>query len=975
VYEGSARSTLRDPDAVDAADAVEAADAGSGRALIGRSRELASLLAAWRAGGAVTVVEGPAGIGKSRLVRELVAVARGHGAVAWVGRCSATWADTPLRPVREALLGAARSGLRPPPGLRPFVPALARLVPDWAAGPEPGADTSTLVLGEAVLRLLTAFARPGAPALLVVEDVQWIDAESAAVLEYLADNLADAPAAVVATQRTGTRPGPGPRAPHASRLRLGPLAPDDVTALAAALTGAALPAGVAPVLAARSEGVPFLVEELVATAAPGGWEALADVVPGAVTANVEARLDALAPAAATLLRRAATQGRQFDWTVAARAAGIGEPEAAELLRTAVRAQLVDLDGAGFRFHHALTRDAVLAAAGPAEQSVAARETLAALEASDPALPGERCELAAHLAVLAGDDPRAADLLLQAARRAVDQGALAAAEALARRSEALVPAARRADADTLRLRVAALSGRGDEALALGDRVLAAVTEPGARADVHVLLARAALAAGRWTLADEHAAAVRAIRPGDPAWAARAAGLAALAAMGRDDGAAAVELARGALADGRATGQPEVVCEALEVIGRAERSRDVRAAEAAFAEALRVATDAGLAVWRLRALQELGTIDLFETLALDRLQATRRAAQDAGALSLAAVVDLQLAAVHDERGEVAATLECARRCEEASRRWGLATLPMSLTVQAMAHARAGDEAAMRAAAAAARATGHDTANVEIGLWGNTEAIWRIVVGDLRGAAAALDRAMDALRTLSVSALPMPGLWALVRTVLDDGGEAARDEVRSLPADVPVSRATARAADAVALGRRGDRRQAEAVYAEAEAALARFEGGFRTALAALLVAPCAHADGWGDPTAMLREALAVFERADLRALAARARDALRDLGAPVPRRARGGEPVPPALAALGITRREADVLALVAAGCSNKDVAARLVISPRTVDKHVERLLMKARVPRAQLARLAREAGLAVDDPARPAPPTGPRRTLRT
>ena len=63
-----------------------------------------------------------------------------------------------------------------------------------------------------------------------------------------------------------------------------------------------------------------------------------------------------------------------------------------------------------------------------------------------------------------------------------------------------------------------------------------------------------------------------------------------------------------------------------------------------------------------------------------------------------------------------------------------------------------------------------------------------------------------------------------------------------------------------------------------------------------------------------------------------------------------VPPALAALGITSREADVLALVAGGATNREVAERLFISPRTVDKHVERLLQKTGTTRAGLADLA-------------------------
>jgi len=68
-----------------------------------------------------------------------------------------------------------------------------------------------------------------------------------------------------------------------------------------------------------------------------------------------------------------------------------------------------------------------------------------------------------------------------------------------------------------------------------------------------------------------------------------------------------------------------------------------------------------------------------------------------------------------------------------------------------------------------------------------------------------------------------------------------------------------------------------------------------------------------------------------------------------------VPPELAALGVTSREVDVLALIADGLSNKEAAGRLVISVRTVDKHVERLLMKAGTNRAGLIDLATRTGL--------------------
>jgi DNA-binding NarL/FixJ family response regulator len=68
-----------------------------------------------------------------------------------------------------------------------------------------------------------------------------------------------------------------------------------------------------------------------------------------------------------------------------------------------------------------------------------------------------------------------------------------------------------------------------------------------------------------------------------------------------------------------------------------------------------------------------------------------------------------------------------------------------------------------------------------------------------------------------------------------------------------------------------------------------------------------------------------------------------------------VPPSLAGLGVTAREVDVLVGVAEGNTNRQIAERLYISPRTVDKHVERLLLKTGASRRGLAALAREAGL--------------------
>src|SRR5690606_6353750 len=111
-------------------------------------------------------------------------------------------------------------------------------------------------------------------------------------------------------------------------------------------------------------------------------------------------------------------------------------------------------------------------------------------------------------------------------------------------------------------------------------------------------------------------------------------------------------------------------------------------------------------------------------------------------------------------------------------------------------------------------------------------------------------------------------------------------------------------------------------------------------------------GSPPALLA-ALATLDELGARAVAARFRARLREAGVSgVPRGASPATRENPN----GLTSRQLEVLALLAEGLSNADIAARLVISPKTADHHVSAILGKLDVrSRGEAAAAARKLGL--------------------
>jgi DNA-binding CsgD family transcriptional regulator len=969
----------------------------SSRRLVERRAELEALERALERAGegdpTVTLVIGEAGIGKSRLLREAELHARDQDMAVLRGEClRLDGGELPFAPLAALLRDAPPERLEAALSeLGPEVRAeLERAFPHLGAGLPVGGGSAPdrfaqARLFEAIVLLLGALGR-GAPLLVVLEDVHWIDRSTREFVRFLVRGVRRERLAVAISFRTGELGSADPVREMLAELQyhervtlleLAPLGRDGIAAQLEGILGRAPDSSLAAELHERCGGNPLFAEELLSAHRDPGGEKL----PARLADALRVRLRRVPEPARRLLPFAAAIGRPAPAALLGAASGTGEPELSAALRDAVDHHLLvhDRERDAFLFRHDVVREAVYADLLPGERAPVHGAVAAAIGDA-----GAQAELAVHWRA-AGERERALRASVAAGLEAEDARAFDEALRHLRAALELWPSVADPGVGIDRIELlghlsdlARHTGEHAQAVAWCEEALALLGAPEDAARAAEFFERL----GRLRSFEDdgglaaYQEALRLLGDGDRVGRARLLGVEAFAlwALRRFDEAreragSSLALAQEAGAAGEAAyartvlglvvayaGQPALGAEHLRTaIGELEglgRPEDLLHAHLYLAEALRLVGDfeGALAVTGdgERHARRLGMQASFgRFLALN-------AATDEFVLGRWDAADARLAELDGAdlepwnaiaRGQVAGQLAMARgRLEDAERELR-------------------DAEALREGAPAEYQPTVYAGLAELELWrGRTPA-----------AREAVRQGLDAMQGDALAEpLYAPALFAIGARVeaeaalaaAGDAGERARSAAEAarlagqLDALVagdgapPSALAHAHAARAEAARAAGeDSPEDWQAVAERWTAIgspypAAYAEWRRTEAAVRAGGARAGRDLWREAHALAEALGAETLRDALAQLARRARIAAGDAQA----NAADG----PALMSLGLTAREAEVLELVGEGLTNRQIAERLFISPKTAGLHVSNILGKLRVAnRTQAAEVAHRA----------------------
>ncbi len=331
----------------------------------------------------VVLVAGEAGVGKTRFIAEATRTLPPTVRVLAGGCIDIAGGTVPFAPVIEALRGLARGlpegELHRLAG--PGRADLARLLPQLrrpgtaAAGTGLAYGSAQGRLFEAVLGLLDRLAATG-PTVLVIEDIHWADRSTLDLLAFLVRNLRQGPILLLASFRSDELHRRHPLVPFLAELsRSRPIVRIDLARFdrrevadqLAAIVGRPPAPELVELVYSRSEGNPFFAEELLAA---GGSSA--GRVPDTLREVLAARIAALSESTQELLRIAVAAGTRVQANLLGAIAGVDDPALVRALREAVEHQILlpEEDGptSRYRFRHTLVREAVYADLLPAERT-------------------------------------------------------------------------------------------------------------------------------------------------------------------------------------------------------------------------------------------------------------------------------------------------------------------------------------------------------------------------------------------------------------------------------------------------------------------------------------------------------------------------------------------------------------------------------------------------------------------------------